>query len=189
MRQALTLLAALQAQLPEAKHFRLALGTEGHHAGMLVVEFVWGQRVERCGLDDADYERPQADLIAEIVAYHLAHRNDPLPLPKANAGSCGMPGKIPACCCVSPEPLGGPIPLCCGCGRFIPTEQMMARLGVPKDVTRCDLCGETLLSGSHGPGVCHGTPVPCPAMYEPGLVQAAPVAPGPAADAGPDPAD
>lgn len=35
----------------------------------------------------------------------------------------------------------------------------------------CDLCGETLLSGSHGPGVCVGPAVPCPAMYEPGAAQ------------------
>jgi hypothetical protein len=42
-----------------------------------------------------------------------------------------------------------------------------------RPLPRCELCHETLLDGSHGPGVCVGQAVPTPAMYEPGKAQQA----------------
>jgi len=35
----------------------------------------------------------------------------------------------------------------------------------------CRHCNKSLVSGSHGEGVCAGDPVPCPKMYEPGEAQ------------------
>lgn len=35
----------------------------------------------------------------------------------------------------------------------------------------CPHCKKSLMSGSHGEGVCAGDPVPCPKMYEPGEAQ------------------
>lgn len=46
----------------------------------------------------------------------------------------------------------------------------------------CDDCHESLLTGSHGRGVCAGPAVPCPAMYVPGKAQRNAVANAPSQD-------
>ena len=80
MRNAHTLLNGLAAQVPHARHFRIALGTEGAERGRLVVEFNTDRR-PRFVIADEDLDRPVADVIAEIVAVEAVHRGDPMPAP------------------------------------------------------------------------------------------------------------
>ncbi len=83
---------------------------------------------------------------------------------------------IPCCDCDAPELMGGfVLPLCAACGRIraeaagIPT-RVEARARRDVDVA-CPSCGETMLQGSHGPGVCVGPARPVSSMYEPGAAQ------------------
>lgn len=83
---------------------------------------------------------------------------------------------IPVCACATPDPAPDfPFPICCGCGRLIPPPSMASRVRVEgrlrDDDFPCPDCHESLLSGSHGRGVCVGPAVPCLAGYEPGRAQ------------------
>lgn len=69
---------------------------------------------------------------------------------------------IPVCACRKPDPATGlPLPLCYGCGRLVVPDAMAsrkrvevrARLGA--DIT-CDDCGDSMMVGEHGRGVCVG---------------------------------
>lgn len=78
MRQALALLISLAEQVPHARHFRIALGTEGAERGRLVVEFVT-DRVPRFVLTDNELDLPVAEVVAMLVAIEAMHREDPMP--------------------------------------------------------------------------------------------------------------
>lgn len=67
---------------------------------------------------------------------------------------------IPVCSCAEPDPARDfPIPLCCGCGRLVVPESFASKKRVEvrareRAAYPCEHCGDSLLLGSHGGGVC-----------------------------------
>ena len=83
---------------------------------------------------------------------------------------------IPVCSCTVPDPADLPVPLCYECGRLVTSDhgkrvEVAVRRGIDH---ACHDCGESLLSGSHGQGVCVGPAVPLTfPWHEPGKAQRA----------------
>jgi hypothetical protein len=87
---------------------------------------------------------------------------------------------IPVCSCATPDP-ADPVdlilPLCYGCGRLVVPEKHAAMKRVEVRARDghaypCEHCGDSLLSGSHGQGVCVGPAVPLTfPWHEPGKAQ------------------
>lgn len=74
MKNAFDLLIAISSQIPEARNVRLEL-----FEYRLAVHFNVGDRGSRYGLHEADFDRPPADLAAEIVAHHRSGARAPAP--------------------------------------------------------------------------------------------------------------
>ncbi len=72
MRKALELVTTLSRQIPEARNVRLELFGE-----TLTIQFNVDGKGSRYGLEDADYDRPVANLVAEIVAHHRSDDRAP----------------------------------------------------------------------------------------------------------------
>lgn len=79
---------------------------------------------------------------------------------------------IPVCSCATPDPADLPVPLCYECGRLVTLDSrkcVEVRRGIDH---ACPDCHASLLSGSHGQGVCVGPAVPLTfPWHEPGKAQ------------------
>lgn len=139
MRQPLALFAALQVQIPEARHLRIAQGEAGA-AGRLIIEYVT-DRTWRCGLEESDFDRPIGDIVAEIVEDYRARRNDLPPKPHLD------PSKMLWCSCEVPRK-GKVLVVCRRCSRFVPSMPPAAVVedaeghGPIDDCPACEGCGK-----------------------------------------------